>query len=78
MTRHAPELLTREEARAMLTAAEELWEDLQRNELGGFSGVNRPFYIIGVFKRIIETYGKRDVGLLWSKDDLDSLKGSGS
>jgi hypothetical protein len=73
MTRTPPELLTDEEGRALLTEAEELWRDLQQDQLGGFSGINRPFYILHQFRRVIEKYGHRDVGLTWSKDELDGL-----
>ena len=67
-----PDLLSEEEKTAMRKDAEMLWEDLQQNNLGGYSGVNRPFYILAEFKRIIEKYGNLDVGLTWSKDDLDA------
>jgi len=73
-SRVAPELLSDDESRALLREAEMLWEDLQVNKLGGFSGINRPFYILSVFKRVIEQFGRRDVGLHWSKNDLDALK----
>ncbi|HWU32819.1 MAG TPA: hypothetical protein VN108_08095 [Marmoricola sp.] len=71
--REAPDLLSPEEGKSLLADAEQLWRDLQRNELGGFSGHNRPFYILHEFRRVIEKYGRRDVGLTWSKDDLDAL-----
>lgn len=67
-----PELLSAEERSAILKDAENLWQDLQQNNLGGFSYGNRPFYILAEFKRVIEKYGNRDVGLTWSKDDLDA------
>ncbi|QIG68204.1 hypothetical protein EVB56_013 [Rhizobium phage RHph_Y1_10] len=67
-----PHLLSKEEQSAMLKDAEMLWQDLQQNNLGGYSGGNRPFYILHEFKRIIEKYGNRDVGLTWSKNDLDA------
>jgi hypothetical protein len=67
-----PELLTDEESKAILKDAENLWSDLQGNELGGFSGINRPFYILHFFKGAIEKYGHRDVGLNWSKNDLEA------
>jgi hypothetical protein len=72
VNRPYPELLTSDESRALLTAAENLWEDLQKNNLGGFSGVNRPFYILHKFRRVIEKFGHRDTGLQWSKNDLDT------
>jgi hypothetical protein len=68
-----PDLLTADEKREILSEAENLWRDLQRNDLGGFSGGNRPFYILHAFKVVIEKYGRRDVGLTWSKNDLDDL-----
>lgn len=67
-----PNLLTADEAKALLSRAEELWKDLQKNNLGGFSGINRPFWVLHEFKSIIEEFGCRDVGLRWSKDDLDA------
>lgn len=67
-----PELLTPDERKAILAEAEQLWADLQSNNLGGFSGENRPFWILHAFKVVIERYGHRDVGLSWSKNDLDA------
>ena len=71
--RAAPNLLSNDEERGILADAEQLWADLQSNNLGGYSGINRPFYILYEFKRVIEKYGNRDVGLTWSKDDIDAL-----
>lgn len=70
--RHYPELLSTEEGSSLLKQAEELWSDLQGNNLGGFSGGNRPFYILHEFRRVIEAFGHRDTGLKWSKNDLDA------
>jgi len=56
------DLLSGEEKRAMLKKAEYLWRRLQANDLGGYSGVNRPFYILNAFMEIIEDYGRRDIG----------------
>lgn len=67
-----PKLLTKDEARDLLKKAEQLWRDLQEDNLGGFSGINRTFYILHKFKRVIEEFGGRDVGLHWSKDQLDA------
>jgi hypothetical protein len=67
-----PELLTDDERKSLLKDAEWLWEALQKNDLGGYSGGNRPFYILHAFKQVIEKYGHRDVGLNWSKNDLDA------
>lgn len=72
--RAPPDLLSPDESKGLLLEAEELWRDLQKDELGGFSGINRPFWILFHFKRVIEKYGRRDVGLNWSKNDLDKLK----
>jgi len=66
-----PELLTSDESKTLLTMAEQLWSDLQANNLGGFSSGNRPFYILWKFKTVIEQFGHRDVGQSWSKNDLD-------
>lgn len=67
-----PEMLDSAEERALLTRAETLWSDLQTNQLGGFSGVNRPFYIVAEFRRVIEEFTSRDTGLQWSKNQLDT------
>jgi len=72
--RELPELLTAGEQQDLLAEAEQLWRDLQANELGGFSGGNRPFWIMYQFKCAIEKYGHRDVGLNWSKDELDAVR----
>lgn len=69
-----PELLSPEEAKDLQTRAERLWSALQANDLGGFSGVNRPFYILAEFKSVIEAYGHRDIGQTWSKNDLDAAR----
>lgn len=66
-----PELLTIDEKKDLLLEAEILWRDLQENKLGGYSDGNRPFFILHQFKRVIEKYGHRDVGLTWSNDDLE-------
>lgn len=67
-----PELLSDLEKKLLLAKAEHLWERLQENQLGGFSNGNRPFYILHEFKEVIELFGNRDVGLSWSKNDLDN------
>ncbi len=67
-----PELLSPDEHAKLQALAEQLWKDLQENQLGGFGGINRPFYILWKFKAVIEEFGHRDVGLGWSKDDLDA------
>lgn len=67
-----PELLDGKEESSLLARAEQLWRDLQDNNLGGFSGVNRPFYIVAEFRRVIEDFGHRDTGLNWSRDDLNA------
>jgi hypothetical protein len=73
-TRTYPDLLSDDERKALLADAEWLWKRLEANDLGGFSGANRPFYILHAFKEVIEKYGRRDVGLSWSKNDLDAAK----
>lgn len=67
-----PELLSADEQAALLSRSEELWRRLEANDLGGFAGINRPFWILAEFKSVIEQFGHRDVGLKWSKDDLDA------
>jgi hypothetical protein len=67
-----PELLSDAEAKDLLIRAENLWQALQANDLGGYSGENRPFYILHEFKCVIEEFGRRDVGLNWSKDKLEA------
>lgn len=73
-----PDLLTPEEEKEILRDAEALWSDLQENNLGGFSGHNRPFYIIAEFKRIIERFGRRDIGQTWSRLELEAAPKDGS
>lgn len=67
-----PKLLDPDEQSALLEMAENLWSDLQANNLGGYSGPNRPFYIEWCFRRVIEQFGGRDIGLHWTKDQLDA------
>lgn len=67
-----PELLTEDEAAALQAQAERLWADLQANNLGGYSGINRPFYIAFAMRKVIEEFGHRDTGLSWSKNEIDS------
>jgi hypothetical protein len=71
-----PDLLDQEEKKSLLTKAELLWRDLQNNDLGGYSGHNRPFWIVAEFKEVIEKYGKRDVGLTWSHNALEAARAS--
>lgn len=65
------QLLTDAEAKSLQELAEAAWGDLQKNKLGGYSGINRPFYLVWMFKTVIERYGRRDVGLQHSKNALD-------
>lgn len=67
-----PELLSKEEGAELLKWSEGLWAELQENKLGGFSGINRPFHIKNFAMDVIEKFGNRDVGLNWSKNDLDN------
>jgi hypothetical protein len=69
-----PDLLSEAERKALLGDAEWLWRRLEANDIGGYSGVNRPFYIMHAFKEVIEKYGRRDVGLAWSQNDLEAAK----
>lgn len=71
-SRRFPDLLDEEEQKSLLAKAELLWRDLQNNDLGGYSGQNRPFWIVASFIEVIEKYGRRDVGLTWSKLALDA------
>lgn len=66
--RPCPDLLTPDEEKALLKRAEQLWSDLQENRLGGFSGPNRPFWILAEFQSAIEAFGHRDLGRTWSPD----------
>lgn len=72
--RQLPELLTEDERKEITTDAEDLWRELESNNLGGYSGHNRPFYIIYAFKAVIEKYGRRDVGLTWSENELEATR----
>lgn len=71
--REPPKLLTKEETADMLKEAEHLLKDLLENNIGGYSGINRPFYILNAFERMIEKYGNRDVGLNWTYNQLKDL-----
>lgn len=73
-SRPYPNLLSEDEKQRLLQKAENLWEALQQNKLGGFSGINRPFFILNEFREVIEEYGNRDTGLLWSYNDLKQAK----
>lgn len=76
--RQLPDLLTEEERKEILSDAENLWRALESNNLGGYSGHNRPFYILHAFKAAIEKYGRRDVGLTWSNDELEATRAAQS
>lgn len=36
----------------LMRKAELLWDDLEKNKLGGLSGINRPFWIIEILKEV--------------------------
>ncbi len=74
MTRPYPDLLSEDESKALLKRAEQLWNDLQEDRLGGYSGPNRPFWILAEFQSVIEAFGQRDLGRTWTKDQLDAAK----
>jgi hypothetical protein len=57
------EPLTTEERQSMRTFAENLWDELQGDKLGGFSGINRVLYLEWKLREVIEQYGHRDTGL---------------
>lgn len=42
----------RSRTRELLSLAERLWRDLENNNLGGYSGINRPFYILSALKDV--------------------------
>lgn len=69
-----PELLTEDEKQTLLQKSVDLWNALEENKLGGFSSINRPYFIMHEFKEVIEKYGKRDVGLTWSSIDLQKAR----
>lgn len=69
-----PRLLSEDEKKALLKKSEDLLNDLMGNKLGGYEGINRPFWIMSAFKEVIEEYGNRDVGLTWSYNDLKAAK----
>lgn len=57
------EPLTSEETTQLREFAEGVWQALVANDLGGFSGINRPFYLVWKFREAIERFGRRDTGL---------------
>jgi hypothetical protein len=67
-----PELLDDDERKALLSRAfEQLWaEGGQLRRI--FERINRPFYIVSEFRRVLEEFGHRDTGLDWSKNQLDA------
>lgn len=69
-----PDLLTVDEEKELLAIAEDAWSRLQSNDLGGFAGINRPFWIVAQMKAVIEKLGRRDIGQTWSKNDLDAAR----
>lgn len=68
------DLLSNDEQRTLLTKAENLWRRLQKNDLGGYSDGNRPFYIFEMFKEVIEDYGKRDIGQRYPVGNIERHK----
>ena len=66
-----PKLLSEDERASLQKRAEYLLSDLLENNLGGYSGINRPFFIMAAFKEVIEEFTERDVGREWS---LNALK----
>tara|TARA_R110000851_G_scaffold20691_3_gene62419 strand:- start:418 stop:717 length:300 start_codon:yes stop_codon:yes gene_type:complete len=69
-TNQYPKLLTEKEKSKLLKKSERLMTELLENNLGGYSGKNRPFWIMSAFKEVIEEFSERDVGLSWSFNDL--------
>ncbi len=67
-------LLSTDEKRALLKKAEWLWAALEKNELGGYSYGNRPFYILEAFKEVIEDFGGRNIGYKLSQNEIDALE----
>jgi hypothetical protein len=57
------ERLTEEELAALNSYSEVLWYELRDNHLGGYSGVNRPFYLAWKIREAIERFGHRNTGL---------------
>lgn len=70
------ELLTKEERQSLQDLAEYVWERLDGNSLGGYSGINRPFYIKWMFEEVIEKYGRRNIGLSLTGEQLKDFKKS--
>ena len=71
-------LLTKDEHASIQKFAEDVWVALEENELGGYSGINRPFYLIWMFKKVIEKYGDRNIGLTLTADEVDAIKKAGA
>lgn len=67
------DLLSSQEGAALFKYAEETWSDLKNDDLGGFSGGNRPFWLLHAFKQVIETFGRRDVGLHHTQNELEAI-----
>lgn len=73
MARSVPELLTKEENEWLLKFSENLVKDIIDNDLGGYSGVNRPFHVKFMMEMAIEKLGHRDTGLNWSYNQLKEI-----
>lgn len=73
MDRPAPELLTQEESDWLMRLSEHLVKDILEDNLGGYSGVNRPFHVKHMMEVAIEKLGNRDVGLQWSYNQLKEI-----
>lgn len=73
-SRPLPDLLSSDERNALKAQAEQVWRDLQENNLGGFSYGNRPFWLMHQFELVIEKYGRRDIGLCWSPLQINAAR----
>lgn len=73
MDRQPPELLNEEEKKWLLTLSENMVRDILNDNLGGYSGINRPFHVFHMMEVAIEKLGHRDVGLTWTHNQLKKI-----
>ena len=65
--------LTLDEQKELLRFSEAVWKDLSDNNLGGYSGINRPFYLCWMFREVIEKYRNRNLGSNLTREQLEKL-----
>jgi len=73
MAKEAPKILTQQESDWLMKISENLVKDILEDNLGGYSGINRPFHVKHMIEVAIEKIGNRDVGLKCSYNELKEI-----